>query len=155
MFAWRLTVITFPARSAALGVWAIDLCLHIASCHQTSWCASAWSSPKSKTLHQTNLRAYVSRNLMSQLVHKVHLNTASMACKDRVRYITTTTIRTRNSGQWVWGASCTESESLPSSLHPICHSTKPPWTLLQALPDPCLWGKHNNVHIHQQTVRNH
>ena len=33
---------------------------------------------------------------------------------------------------------CSAVLSSPSSLSPFSHDTKPPYTLLQALPDPCL-----------------
>lgn len=48
----------------------------------------------------------------------------------------TTRTRTRSSGQCVSGATCSATLSFPSRLSPIFHWTKPPYILLQALPEP-------------------
>lgn len=48
----------------------------------------------------------------------------------------TTRMRTRSSGQCVSGATCSATLSFPSCLSPIFHCTKPPYILLQALPEP-------------------
>lgn len=48
----------------------------------------------------------------------------------------TTSMRTRSSGQCDSGATCRATLSFPSARSPICHSTKPPYRLRQALPEP-------------------
>lgn len=48
----------------------------------------------------------------------------------------TTRMRTRSSGQCDSGATCRAMLSFPSARCPICHSTKPPCRLRQALPEP-------------------
>ena len=50
----------------------------------------------------------------------------------------TTAIRTRIPGQWLAGLTWVARLSVPSSLFPMCHRTKPPSTDRQAEPDPLL-----------------
>ena len=56
----------------------------------------------------------------------------------------TTKTSTLSSGQWVSGSTWSARLSFPSSLSPIFHWTKPPYILLQALPDPCLATQDNS-----------
>ena len=48
----------------------------------------------------------------------------------------TTAMRTRSSGQWLSGATCTARLSEPSSLAPMLQRTKPPYRERQAEPEP-------------------
>lgn len=50
----------------------------------------------------------------------------------------TTKITARSSGQWFSSATWTAIESFPSGLLPFSQRTKPPYKLLDALPEPCL-----------------
>ena len=61
----------------------------------------------------------------------------------------TTRMSVRRDGQWSAGAICLAKESVPSCRSPIFHSTKPPYILRHALPEPCLnTGKQTKQKTH-------